>query len=131
MDKDKIFYVEPGRFKIRTHKSIVRRGAAYEATASQAETNEEAADTRSLLEKFAKLDEGDLYAMAHDDQPVGPRISVDSVPGPTLKALANYALEVRARKRDNWKWLIGIGVTAAIAVAGWLFAAFDLLAPGK
>ncbi len=128
MGNDKVFYVGPGRLNWSAKRAFVTRGMAYEATATQAATPEEAVDTRALGAKFDGLDDRDLYVMAKDDEPVGPRIGVTNVPESTLKMSASYELVVRERKLKSRQWRISLGVTALIGVAGWIFAIFDLWA---
>lgn len=62
--------------------------AAFPGTADQNAVIE-------LEETFTNLASPVLYAMAHDSEPIGPRIGGSNVPEPTLKALAGYEWERR------------------------------------
>lgn len=71
---------------------------------------------------FQKLAEPVLYACAHDDQPVGPRIGIKDVPETTLKALSVYHWDRRGRRRERFWWIVGgIGLAFLSAFATWLF----------
>lgn len=104
---------------------ITRSGVAYEGDSSAtyvAVSSVSSPDIQvaimSVQPAFQALAEPVLYACAHDDQPVGPRIGVKDVPEPTLKALSGYELERRSRKRERIWWIVGIFLAS---FATWFF----------
>jgi len=75
----------------------------------------------ALEDSFKHLRDAELHVYANDDQPIGPRLRVSGVAEPTLKALANFERERRARIGERVWWLIGSGILAAVtAYLGWL-----------
>ena len=110
--------VPVARMKITGHPPTVR---VYEASAAVATTTTERDAILELGPIFTSLEEPVLHTLAHDGEPIGPRISNPGVPEPTLKALANFELERRRGEREQWRWRIErIAIPVAFLVVGYL-----------
>ncbi len=104
------------QMKITVHPPTV---TAYEASAAVATTTTERDAILELGPTFTSLEEPVLHTLAHDGEPIGPRISNPGVPEPTLKALANFELERRRGERERRRWHIErIAIPVAFSLSG-------------
>jgi hypothetical protein len=71
-----------------------------------------------------KVNDAVLYACAHDDEPVGPRIGVVGLPKTTLKALCSYEIERRGVERERMRKIELIVMTAIVSAVVGAFAAW-------
>ena len=104
-----------------------RVDSAYQSTATSFTASAIQSSVLGLEGIYTKLPSPVLYTLAHDSEPVGPRIDVSDVPEPTMKALAGYEWERRkavheqverekAEKRVHHRWLIGSFIGAPLLV---------------
>ena len=104
-----------------------RVDSAYQSTANSFAASAIQSSVLRLEGIYTDLPSPVLYTLAHDTEPVGPRIDVSDVPEPTMKALAGYEWERRkavheqeerekAEKRVHHRWLIGSFIGAPLLV---------------
>ena len=126
MGRNTVTNVPTNGLKFTGHKPGV--DPAYEATARQAATQEEADEIIAVAGKLVGLNDRDLYLAARDDEPVAKRIGASSLAESTLTALANYEQEKRERERERErvesKWIMRLVVTGVIAFVGWSVALY-------
>ncbi len=122
MKKDTVVTLSAAQFNFTAHPLEI--GPVYETIARQAATQEEADEILAVAEKLIGLNDRDLYLAAHDEAPVAPRIGGSNFPETTLKALANFKLGERERKRSDRKWLFSNIVGWVMALIGWGVAIF-------
>ena len=65
---------------------------------------------------YTDLQPAVLYTLAHDSEPVGPRIKVSNVPESTLKALAAFHWVRRIAIHERRRWIIGSFIGAPLLV---------------
>ena len=101
--------------------------SAYSSTATSFTASAQQSAVLGLEGIYTDLPSPVLYALAHDNEPVAPRINVSNVPEPTLKALAGYEWERRkatheqeksenTERRVHRRWLIGSFVGAPLLI---------------
>ena len=94
---------------------------AFASTAAVAPTSAEANAIVALGPTFRKLDDAVVYVLAHDKEPVGPRVGELEMPETTAKALANYEWLRRVQGREGRRWGVGqVAVPLLTAVFGGL-----------
>ena len=79
----------------------VERPSIYVGTASTATSATQANSIRALEGIMEKLPDGEIFTLAFDGEPVGPRIGVENVPDTTLKALAGHEHKKRETARED------------------------------
>ncbi len=114
-----------GRLRLTEQKSAIRLSGTHLAqTLSSVSSVSPVFEQTSILaleESFKHLRDSELHVYAHDDQAIGPRIGVRDVAEPTLKALANFEKERRARLSERVWWAVGgVLLAAATAYFTWL-----------
>ena len=128
MSEDKVASVKPARLVVGGQLPIAHRNAILALLTAEAQTPEEAADTRTLEAKFAELEDREVYMMANDeDEPIAPRIGVENVPESTLRLWAEFEWIDRERKRTDRRDQKSQEVMIAIAAVGWVLAVIGLL----
>jgi hypothetical protein len=97
---DRMFSEKPPGARLEGHAfdSTSANGtlSTYDAIAAVVPLNAQAA-YRALKPTLEQLDDAALYVYATDGSPIGPRLGVQDIEEPTLKALANYEWQRRAK----------------------------------
>ena len=98
--KDIKIEVPPGQMTLTTSPPEV---TIYEATASATSEVTVQLAIKGLQPIFEKMDDLELYVMAHDDEPIGPRVNVKDVPDKAAKFIALYELQKREDEKKDEK----------------------------
>ncbi len=98
--KDIKIEVPPGQMTLTTSPPEV---TIYEATASATSEVTVQLAIKGLQPIFEKMDDLELYVMAHDDEPIGPRVNVKDVPDKAAKFIALYELQKREDEKKRRK----------------------------